>query len=176
MGVRRVEQALLSLIPAQIPHEIVPMIRECLKASKRDVELIQYLQVIDLILNHPIYNQILHSCLLEFYPTIVSSLLKAGYRREVEEAKVIRKYWVRRIHPGLYIDLKEATMRMVGIDIDLFDLNYNTDALLHIRHYYTNVLNMPPQELNYHLPQAALLSLQPQRSEKSFNFRADYKT
>jgi hypothetical protein len=144
------------------------MIRECLKASKRDVELIQYLQVIDLILNHPIYNQILHSCLLELYPTIVSSLLKAGHRKEVEEAKVIRKYWVRRIHPDLYIDLREVTLRIVGIDIDFFEIKYNTDALLHVRHYYTNVLNMPPKEVEYHLPQVAFICLQsqPQQSEQ----------
>lgn len=80
---------------------------------------------------------------------------------------MIRKYWVRRIHPGLYVDLKEATLRMSGIDIDFIDINFNPDALLHIRHFYTNVLNMPPQELYYHLPQVLDLLPQYQRPEKS---------
>lgn len=121
LGVRRVEQALLSLIPAHLHQHIVPMMRECLQASKRNPELLQYLQLIDLLLNHPLYHPILHSCLIEFYPLIVSSLRKAGHREEVEEAKVIRKYWVRRIHPALYADLREATLRKAEVDVDFFD-------------------------------------------------------
>jgi hypothetical protein len=93
LGVRRVHQALLSLLPYNMVEEFVPMMRECLRASKRDTELLEYLKVMDLLLEHPVYNQVLHTCLIEFYPKIVSYLANHGHRGELEEAKIIRKYW-----------------------------------------------------------------------------------
>ena len=150
LGVRRVQQALLSLLPYNMVDEFVPMMRECLRASKRDTELLEYLKVMDLLLEHPVYNQVLHTCLIEFYPKIVSYLANQGHRGELEEAKIIRKYWVRRIHPNLYLDLKGATLMKAGVDIDYL---CNSDAISHIQHYYSTVLCMPVPEIHLHLPQ-----------------------
>lgn len=64
LGVRRVQQALLSLSKYNMAGEFIPMMRECLKASKRDTDLIDYLKVIDLLLENGIFNQLLHSSLI----------------------------------------------------------------------------------------------------------------
>jgi hypothetical protein len=45
-------------------------------------------------------------------------LVKQRLTGEIEQAKTVRKYWVRRIHPMLYGDLKNAVLRVTGIDVD----------------------------------------------------------
>lgn len=155
LGIQRVQQALLSLIQYNIPGEFVPMMQDCLIASKKDSELIEYLRVMDLLLENPIYNQILHSSLIEFYPSIVYYLSKYGHKKEVEDAKIIRKYWVGRLHPSLYFDLQRVTLRKTGIDVDQI---FNSHALFNIQRYYSKVLGLSPQEINSYLPQTSQTS------------------
>lgn len=73
---------------------------------------------------------------------------------------MIRKYWVGRIHPKLYMDLKEVTFRRTGIDVDQL---LNSDAIFDIQHYYSKVLGLPPQEIYFHLPQLPQASIFGQR-------------
>ena len=58
-------------------------------------------------------------CMLKVYPEIIKSLINFGLSKELEWAKAIRKKWAAgRIHPDLYLDIKEATYKAVGVDID----------------------------------------------------------
>lgn len=113
----QIYNAILQLIPHGI-HSFIPMMRDCIQATKYDPALLQYIILFDMMLNEQVFNELLHSCLAEFYPRIVSYLQKRKLSKEVEEAKIMRKYWAKRIHPYLYAALKTETYRLTNIDVD----------------------------------------------------------
>ena len=63
---------ILQLIPLQTPETFIPLMRECLQASKQDPNLVQYLSLFGMLLNDQVFNQLFQGCLAEFYSKIVS--------------------------------------------------------------------------------------------------------
>lgn len=59
-----IHNVVLQLIPLQSVDQFIPMTRECIKVSKRDPYLIKYLDLFDMLLNHPVFNHQLHLCLV----------------------------------------------------------------------------------------------------------------
>ena len=70
-GMKSMEQSVLRLLQINSAHELVPILRSCIANPKKIENLVGYLGLLDLLLNHPIYSQILHSVLIEIYPTII---------------------------------------------------------------------------------------------------------
>jgi len=92
--------------------------RECIKASKYDPHLGKYIHLFDILLNNYIFNHLLHGCLAEFYSKIVKHLNMQKLWPWIEQAMIVRKYWLRRIHHNLYDDLRIQTYRLTSIDVD----------------------------------------------------------
>lgn len=55
---------------------------------------------------------------MRIYPEIIRSLDRQGLEKKIEYAKAIRRQWIKgRIHPGLYYELRQETLRRTGIDV-----------------------------------------------------------
>lgn len=79
-----INNALLDLITLNELHHFVPLMRECIRASKEDPYLYRYVRLLDMLLNSVIFNPILNCCLLEFYPRIVHYVHLQGRVAELE--------------------------------------------------------------------------------------------
>lgn len=56
----------------------------------------------------------------------------------VEEAKVIRKYWLGKIDYSLYMSIKKIVEQTFGIDLEIVD----SDSVENIKDYYQNILKL----------------------------------
>lgn len=126
VGLRRMEQSVLALQQVRAVDQLLPLLQEVIQASQIERGIILYLQLLDHLLNHPLFNHLLHSCLIELYPSIVRYLQRQGHTEEVEHARMLRKLWKGKLHPALYLDLRTVTLSRARVDIDLLT---NSDAI-----------------------------------------------
>ena len=113
-----------------------------------------YLDLCDILLNHPTYNEILQQQLTPIYAQTVDYLARNGFEQEVEHAKVIRKLWLGKIHPEVYEGLKREVLKLCGVDIDVLR---EPEGVIFVRDYYQRVLKMPISDIQFYLPQVTLL-------------------
>ena len=60
---------------------------------------------------------------------------------EIEELKILRKFWVGKLHPYCLAQIKELILQRTGIDIDC---GFKQETINGIRAYYSTKLNMGP--------------------------------
>ncbi len=132
------------------------MLRDCLQASRKDAYIIKYAYVLDMMTNIAAFNVMLHYHLLELYTTIYSALRRQrDSQYSLDCLKVIRKYWLNKLHPNLYQTLRHQIYTQHRDDIDILP----EAAIPKIKEYYLKELKMTLQILEQHLPQAAKLLL-----------------
>lgn len=98
-------------------------LREAISASSKFSYEKRYVQIMDRLLRFPIYNTILHSCLLELYTSVVIHLVNNSHLGALEEVKLIRKFWIGWINPLLYQHLRDSVYNATGIEIDRLKLS-----------------------------------------------------
>ena len=69
--------------------------------------------------------------------------------KDLEELKILRKYWLGLVHPYNIAQMKEIIFNKAGIDIDS---GIKPDSVTKIKQHYATKLNMTPEEINLQFP------------------------
>lgn len=111
--------------------------------------ILNYLYIVDKLLKTPSFNEHLQTVIVDVYCLIFISLWTQRCLSELEQVKILRKFWLGTIHPLLLQQMKDNIYHRTGIDIDK---GFKTETISSIKDYYLNRLKMTPEEIEYHLP------------------------
>ncbi len=77
------------------------MIRQGVNEYRGERALMKYIYILDKLMKINGYTSALQSHIVDIYSEIFLALLHQKCYNEVEELKILRKYWVGQVHPVL---------------------------------------------------------------------------
>jgi hypothetical protein len=87
----------------------------------------------------PNFVPAIQNAIVDIYSELFVFLLQQKCSTEIEELKILRKYWVGKLHPYYLNQIKEILLQRTSIDIDC---GFKPETINRIRQYYTSKLNM----------------------------------
>ena len=76
--------------------------------------------MIDKLLKLPGFNQILQAVMVEFYCDVFVYLLEQKGWAELDQLKMLRKLWLKIIHPRTLIATRDIILKETNIDVDMY--------------------------------------------------------
>lgn len=95
------------------------MLRASIQEYRGERGVIKYVHVMDKLLKIPQLGAILQSGIIELYVEVFIALLLQKCYNEIEEIKLIRKFWLGIVHPTFLSRIREIIMVRVGVDVDM---------------------------------------------------------
>ena len=141
-----VEQ-LLPLPTMGVEERILQLIRQAMHQFPLERAILKYIRIIDKLLRVPAFAVPLQHCLADIYTECLGFIAHQKSTADLEELKLMRKYWVGRVHPMLLWQIKQKAMASVGIDVDA---GIRVERVKQLREYYAR-LGLSGEEIRYHL-------------------------
>lgn len=124
-------------------------IREVMHQFQTERTILKYIYILDKLMKVPAFLPAIHGAIVDIYSEMFGFLLQQKCSTEIEELKILRKYWVGRLHPYYLNQMKEAVLQRTSIDIDY---GFKQETINRIRQYYSSKLNLSSEEMAQHLP------------------------
>jgi hypothetical protein len=99
----------------------------------------KYIYIIDKLLKVPSFVPAIQNSIIDIYNELFLYLLQQKCSTEIEELKILRKYWVGKLHPYYLNQIKEIILQRTSIDIDC---GFKLETINRIRQHYSSKLNM----------------------------------
>ena len=90
----------------------------CSQHYHQERSIVRYIHIVDKLLKTSVFNQMIQSYLVELYCETFKFLLEQRAFNELDEMKLLRKMWLKSIHPRLLIEIKEIVQMNFNIDLD----------------------------------------------------------
>lgn len=101
----------------------------------------KYIRVVDKLTKIGSFKTAIHSHIVEIYSDTFYFLFVQKCNKDLEELKILRKYWVGLIHPYQLTKMKETVLSKASVDIDT---GIKPDTVAKIKQHYLTRLNMTP--------------------------------
>lgn len=115
---------------------------QAIQNYQQERAILNYIYIVDKLLKIPTFNENLQIVIVDLYCLIFISLWTQRCLSELEQLKILRKYWVGSIHPLLLQQMKDNIFLRTNIDIDS---GFKPEAVSSIREYYESRLRMTPE-------------------------------
>lgn len=115
------------------------LIREDIHQFQNERSILKYIYIIDKLMKVPNFISPIQNAIVEIYSELFVFLLQQKCSTEIEELKILRKYWVGKLHPYYLNQIKEILLQRTSIDIDR---GFKQETINRIRQYYSSKLNM----------------------------------
>ena len=97
----------------------------------------------------PAFAPAIHNNIIDIYSDLFLFLLMQRCSTEIEELKILRKFWVGKVHPYCLGQMKENIQQRASVDIDC---GFKQEMINRIKTYYCTKLNLSSEEVALHLP------------------------
>jgi hypothetical protein len=128
---------------------LLAIIRQAVHEYQNERVIMKYLRIVDKLTKVPTYKAAIHTSIVDIYCEVFLFLHLQKCSRDLEELKILRKYWLGNIHPYCLSQMKDILLSKTNIDIDN---GIKPEMLSKIKHHYATKLNMTPEEIALHFP------------------------
>ncbi len=132
-----------------LEERLLLLLREVVHHFQNERAIIKYIYIIDKLIKVPSFLPAIHQTIVGIYSDLFSFMHQQKCSGAMEELKILRKFWVGKLHPHCLVQMKEIILQRTGLDIDT---GFKPEMINRIRDYYTSKLNMNAEEVAYHLP------------------------
>lgn len=102
---------------------------------------VKYIYVADKLMKIPSFNEPIANVIVDVFSVIFLSLWNNRYYSEIDQLKILRKYWVAVLHPSLLAQMHSNILYWTGIDIEY---GFRPESVAAISQFYQNKLCMRP--------------------------------
>lgn len=87
-------------------REIVTMIMQSVQHFQQERAILNYIYIVDKLLKVPTFNENFQTVIVDLYSLIFISLWTQRCFSELEQIKILRKFWVGTLHPIILQQMK----------------------------------------------------------------------
>jgi len=125
-----------------IEDRILIMIRQAVHEYQNERAIMKYIRIVDKLTKVTLFKAAIHAHIAEIYSEIFHFMFTQKCNKDLEELKILRKYWLGLIHPHNLTQMKETILKNSSIDIDA---GIKPETVLKIKQHYATKLNMSPE-------------------------------
>jgi hypothetical protein len=98
--------------------KVIAMIRQAIHEFQNERIIFKYVRIADKLLKVPGYEHALAASIVDIFCEVFHFLHLQKCSKDIEELKILRKFWVGTIHPLLLRQMKEILLSKVNLDVD----------------------------------------------------------
>ncbi len=124
---------------AGFEERIVIIIRQAVHEYQNQRAILKYLRIVDKLTKVSGFKAAIHNSIVDIYCQVFLFLFLQKCNKDLQQLKILRKYWVGIIHPYCLAQMKEIIFVKANVDIDT---GIKPDTLAKIKNHYATKLNM----------------------------------